>query len=241
MNFHDVDINYIRYGNNKGDTIVLLHGWGQNIDMMRPLGNYLEDNFNILIIDLPGFGGSSEPKYAWSLTDYVEAVREVIKHERIKNPIIMGHSFGGKLAILYASMYDTKKLVLFASPINHNHKISMKTKVLKSIKKLPMMDKIGEKMKKYIGSTDYKKSSPIMREILVNHVNTDIYDELEKVAAPTLIVWGSGDVTVDPSVAYEIDSKIKDSGVVMLPGTHYAYLENLNRVVSILENFLEVK
>ena len=241
MKINDVDINYVRYGNNKKDTIVLLHGWGQNIDMMKPLGNYLEDDFNILIIDLPGFGNSSEPTYAWSLDDYVSSIREIILKEKIKNPILMGHSFGGKLAILYASKYDVKKLVLFASPINHNHKVSMKSKILKSIKKLPLMDKIGEKMKKHMGSTDYRKSSPIMREILVNHVNTDVYDVLENIKAPTLIVWGESDVTVDPSVAYEIDSKIKDSGVVMLPGTHYAYLENLNRVVSILENFLEVR
>ena len=240
MKINDVDINYVRYGNNKKDTIVLLHGWGQNIDMMKPLGNYLEDDFNIIIIDLPGFGNSSEPTYAWSLDDYVDAVRKIIEKEKIKNPIVMGHSFGGKLAILYASKYDVKKLVLFASPINHNHKVSMKSKMLKSIKKLPMMDKIGEKIKKHMGSTDYRKSSPIMREILVNHVNTDVYDVLENIKAPTLIVWGESDVTVNPSVAYEIDSKIKDSGVVMLPGTHYAYLENLNRVVSILEKFLEV-
>ena len=240
MKINDVDINYVRYGNNKKDTIVLLHGWGQNIDMMKPLGNYLEDDFNIIIIDLPGFGNSSEPTYAWSLDDYVDAVRKIIEKEKIKNPIVMGHSFGGKLAILYASKYDVKKLVLFASPINHNHKVSMKSKMLKSIKKLPMMDKIGEKIKKHMGSTDYRKSSPIMREILVNHVNTDVYDVLENIKAPTLIVWGESDVTVNPSVAYEIDSKIKDSGVVMLPGTHYAYLENLNRVVSIFEKFLEV-
>ena len=239
MNYNGVDINYIRYGNNKKDTIVLLHGWGQNIDMMKPVGNYLEDDYNILIIDLPGFGESTEPTYAWSLDDYVEAVRKIIEKEKIKNPIVMGHSFGGKLAILYAAKYDTKKLVLFAPPINHNHKVSMKSKVLKSIKKLPMMDKIGEKMKKHMGSTDYRNASPIMREILVNHVNTDIYDKLDDIKASTLIIWGEEDMAVNPSVAYEIESKIKDSGVVMLPGTHYAYLENLNRVVSILENFLE--
>lgn len=241
MIVNDININYIKYGNNKKDTVVLLHGWGQNIDMMKPVGNYLEDDYNILIIDLPGFGESTEPTYAWSLDDYVEAVRKIIEKEKIKNPIVMGHSFGGKLAILYAAKYDTKKLVLFAPPINHNHKVSMKSKVLKSIKKLPMMDKIGEKMKKHMGSTDYRNASPVMREILVNHVNTDIYDKLDDIKASTLIIWGEEDMAVNPSVAYEIESKIKDSGVVMLPGTHYAYLENLSRVVSILENFLEVK
>ena len=154
---------------------------------------------------------------------------------------MMGHSFGGKIALLYASIYDVKKLVVFSSPINHNHKVSTKSKILKSIKKLPMMDKIGEAMKKHMGSTDYRNASPIMREILVNHLSTDIYDELSNIKCSTLIIWGESDATVNPSVAYEIDSKIKDSGVVMLPGTHYAYLENLNRVVGILESFLEVK
>ncbi len=235
----NIKINYKQYG--KGDDIVLLHGWGQNIDMMRPLGNYLEDDYSILIIDLPGFGESTEPTYAWSLDDYVESVRKIIEKEKIKNPIVMGHSFGGKLAILYASKYEVKKLVLFAPPINHNHKVSMKSKVLKSIKKLPMMDKIGEKMKKHMGSTDYRNASPVMREILVNHLSTDIYDELSNIKASTLIIWGENDITVSPNVAYEIDSKINDSGVVILPGTHYAYLENLNRVVEILERFLEAK
>ncbi len=240
MNLNDVNINYILYGNNKKDTIVLLHGWGQNIEMMQPIGDNFKDKFQILIIDLPGFGRSSEPKYPWSLDEYVEVIKKLLDKLKIKNPIMMGHSFGGKLALLYASKYDVKKLVLFASPINHNHQLSLKSKILKGLKKIPLMDSFGEYMKKYLGSTDYKNSTPIMRDILVKHVNTDIYDELEKIKASALIVWGENDTTVLPSVAYEIDSKISDSGVVMLPGTHYAYLENLPRVLSILESFLEV-
>lgn len=239
MIVNDININYIKYGNNKKDTVVLLHGWGQNIDMMKPIGNYLEQDYQILIIDLPGFGNSEEPKYAWSLLDYVKSIREILLKEKIENPIMMGHSFGGKLALLYASIYDVKKLVVFASPVNHNHKVSLKSKMLKQIKKLPLMDKLGEKMKNHMGSTDYRKSSPIMREILVNHISTDIYDDLANIKASTLIVWGENDITVSPNVAYEIDNAIPDSGVVLLPGTHYAYLENLNRVIDILYKFLE--
>ena len=238
---NDVNINYELYGNNKKETIVLLHGWGQNIDMMKPLGNYLSDDYQILIVDLPGFGNSEEPKYPWSLLDYVKSIREIVLKEKIDKPIMMGHSFGGKLALLYASIYDVSKLVVFASPINHNHQVSLKSKVLKGIKKLPMMDKLGEKMKKHMGSTDYRQASPVMREILVNHLSTDIYDDLSNIKASTLIVWGEQDVTVSPNVAYEIDERINDSGVVILPGTHYAYLENLNRVVEILTRFLEAK
>ena len=239
MQVNDVFVNYLLYGKKKGQTIVLLHGWGQNIDMMRPIGDNFADKYQVLIIDLPGFGKSSEPKYPWTLDDYVNALHELFTNLKIEKPIVMGHSFGGKLSLLYASRYETSKLVLFASPINHNHKVSLKSKILKQIKKLPLMDSFGEYMKKYLGSTDYKNSSPIMRKILVNHVSYDIYDKLESVKVPTLIIWGENDITVDPSVAYEIDSVLKDSGVVMLPGTHYAYLENLNHVNNILESFLE--
>ena len=55
----DIDINYVDYGSGK-DTIVLLHGWGQNIEMMKPIGDRLKNNFKIIIIDLPGFGLSEE-------------------------------------------------------------------------------------------------------------------------------------------------------------------------------------
>lgn len=239
MEINDLYVNYILYGNSKKDTIVLLHGWGQNIDMMRPLGDAFADNYQILIIDLPGFGGSDIPKRVWSLDDYVLLIKMLLDKLKIKNPIVLGHSFGGKLALLYASQYDTKKAILFAPPINHNHKVSLKSKVLKSIKKLPLMNGIGNYMKKYIGSTDYKNANPMMRDILVEHIKTDIYDNLSKINVPTLIVWGESDTEVDPSVAHEISNQIKDSGVVMLPGTHYAYLENLNRVIEILKIFLK--
>ena len=104
MQVNGVFINYLLYGKNKGETIVLLHGWGQNIDMMRPIGDYFADDYRVLIVDLPGFGKSGEPKTVWSLDDYVNALQELFNNLKIEKKIIMGHSFGGKLALLYASM-----------------------------------------------------------------------------------------------------------------------------------------
>ena len=235
----DVNINYVLEGNKEKDTVILLHGWGQNIDMMKPISENMKDDFQFLIIDLPGFGQSSEPTFAWSIYDYIDAIHELVTRLKITKPVVIGHSFGGKLALLYAATYEVKKVVVFASPINHNTKLSLKTKVLKSIKKLPGMDKLGEVAKKHIGSTDYKSASPIMRQIMVNHVGTDIYNELAKIKAPTLIVWGTNDMAVDISVAYEIEKAIKGSGVVTYEGcTHYAYLERLNQTINILNSFL---
>ena len=96
----NIKINYKQYGN--GDDVILLHGWGQNIQMMDPLGKNLEGNHRITIIDLPGFGLSSEPESVIGVPDYADVVHELLKELKIKNPIIIGHSFGGRVAICYA-------------------------------------------------------------------------------------------------------------------------------------------
>ena len=67
-----VKINYISYG--QGKDILLLHGWGQNIEMMKQVGDGLKDNYRITILDLPGFGKSEEPKEPWTLEDYNEMI-----------------------------------------------------------------------------------------------------------------------------------------------------------------------
>ena len=239
-NINNCDINYIRYGNTKGEDVVLLHGWGQNIEMMRPIGNALEKNFNITIIDLPGYGESSEPPFPWEVKDYVEAIKKILEQEKIDNPILIGHSFGGKISLLYASLYKVKKLVLFGSPFKREiEKLSMKTKILKSLKKVPVLNKLEGFAKKHIGSTDYRNATDTMRKVLVNTVNLDITEDVKKIKAPTLIIWGSLDEAVPLERAYELESLIKDAGVVVYENcTHYAYLENLVQTINILHSFL---
>lgn len=236
----DININYLRYGQENKDTVVLLHGWGQNIEMMKPLGDPLSNNFNILIIDLPGFGLSEEPKEVWTVYDYVTCIHKLLTALKIENPIMIGHSFGGKLSLLYSSIYKTKKLVLLASPFKKEiKKLSLKTRTLKKLKKVPGLNKLEGFAKKHIGSTDYKNASDKMRKIMVEHVNTDITEEVKKIKCPTLIIWGTSDEAVDVNDAYILEKLIDDAGVVIYEGcTHYAYLERLGQTISVLTTFL---
>lgn len=239
FNYQDIKINYIRYGKGK-DTIVLLHGWGQNIEMMKMVSDPFSDDYDIVIIDLPGHGNSEEPKTVYSLYDFVDCVKSLLDSLKIKNPILIGHSFGGKISLLYSSMYDVKKLVLFGSPFKKEiQKLSLKTKMLKTAKKIPGLNKLEGFAKKHMGSTDYKNASPLMREILVGHVNLDITEEVKKIKCPTLILWGTLDDAVPIERAYELESLISDAGVVVYEGcTHYAYLERLGQTINVLKSFL---
>lgn len=235
----NTDVNYVDYGEGK-NTIVLLHGWGQNIEMMRPIGDRLSKENRIIIVDLPGFGESKEPDTIWTMYDYTDCIHELLKSLNVKNPMLIGHSFGGKISLIYASKYEVSKLVLFGSPFKKEiKKLSLKTRILKKLKKVPGLNKLEGFAKRHIGSRDYRQSSDFMRKIMVEHVNLDITEDVKKIKCPTIIIWGTLDQEVPIERAYELESLISDASVIPYEGcTHYAYLERLNQTVNIIKNFL---
>ena len=236
INIKNLSINYIQYG--EGNDIVLLHGWGQNIEMMRPIGDNFQNRFRITILDFPGFGESEEPKEAWTIDDYELMLEEFLKKVNVKKPIVIGHSFGGRVAIRYSARNPISKLVLFGSPcIRIQEELSLGVKILKKLKTLPGLNGLGEYMKKFIGSRDYKAASPIMRQTLVNVVNEDLSKFAREIEEPTLLIWGTNDTEAPLNEAKELEKIMLDAALITLPGTHYAYLENLPRVVTILANF----
>ena len=233
----NISVNYIQYG--EGKDVLLLHGWGQNIQMMKPLGDNLCSNHRITIIDFPGFGESDEPDRAWTVKDYAVLVEKLVDKLDIKKPTVIGHSFGGRVAIYFSADNPIEKLVLFGSPcMKEKENLSLSVKILKAIKKLPRMDKLGEFMKQYIGSSDYRMASPIMRQTLVNVVNEDLAGFARRIEEPTLLIWGEHDEAVPVQEAQELEKIMIDAALIVLPGTHYAYLENLGQVVNILNSFL---
>ena len=237
ININDIEVNYIQYGS--GKDILLLHGWGQNIEMMKFIGDNFNDRFRITILDFPGFGESNEPSEPWTVGDYSNMLERFVKELDIKKPIIMGHSFGGRVAIRYSANNPIEKLVLFGSPcVRVNEELPLSVKLLKTIKKLPGMNSLGEYMKKYIGSRDYKAASPIMRQTLVNVVNEDLSSYAKAIEEPTLLIWGDNDTEAPVEEAKVLESIMVDAALILLPGTHYAYIENLERVVSILNSFI---
>lgn len=236
-----VSINYV-YSDIKNDTtIVLLHGWGQCIEMMNPIKDIFKNKFNILTIDFAGFGESEEPINSWSVYDYTNCLRILIKYLKLNKIILIGHSFGGRIALIYASKYKTEKLVCFASPYcKEITKLPLKNKIYKKIKKVRSLKWLSNILQNYVGSTDYRNASPIMKEVLVKTINQDLSDDIKKIKCPTLLIWGSLDTAVPLKRAYEIEKMIKDSAVIVYEGaTHYAYLERLTQISLILNNFFK--
>ncbi len=234
-------VNYVQYGNETGKDIVLLHGWGQNIEMMDPIGKGMQNKFRITIIDFPGFGKSPEPPYGFSVFDYYEILDELLENLNIKEPILIGHSFGGRIAIIYAVNKKVSKLVLMGTPFRRtNKKANYKLKVLKIVRKTPIIKNFEGYLRSKIASNDYYNASPIMRKVLVNVINQELTDLIPKIKVPTILIWGSYDKEVPISEAKYIEDKIKDCGLIIYEGcSHFAYLERLNQTINILDCFLK--
>ena len=225
--------------------IVMLHGWGQNMEMMRPLAlklindKNIKNNYRITILDLPGFGASTEPDMDTDIFSYTKLIEDFLKILKIENPIMLGHSFGGRLSIIYASRNKTQSVILFGTPCIREYKPTFKEKVLKTLKKVPFTKDLVEIAKQYIGSTDYKNASPVMRTVLVNTINQHLSECATKITAPTLLIWGTLDTAAPIEQARKLEKLLKDGALIEIPGaTHYAYLERIDYVTNILINFL---
>jgi len=236
LNINGLNINYLDFGNKKGDAIVLLHGWGQNIQMMQMLGEPFKDKFRIIAVDFPGFGNSEEPKEVMDVSDYTNVIEKKLN---VKNPILIGHSFGGRVSVKFASRNDVKKVILLSPALRSHDKKGLKTKILKFLKTVPGIKNLESWAKNHIGSRDYKAASPMMKQVLVKTVNEDLSEDAKKIKAPVILIYGDMDSEVPEEDTKEYERLIPDCGLILYEGcTHYAYLERLNQTINIIGNFI---
>lgn len=224
-------VNFIDYDD--GKPVVLLHDWGQTLETMDHLGRELEYNRKI-IPDFPGFGESEEPNRAYNIDDYVYVLRKLLEELNVENPIIIGHSFGGKVALRYASKYCVEKLVLFSTEYKNNSQ-TLKEKMFSMSKNNP----IGNAVRKCIGPDEYKKATPIMRETYINVSKEQLLEDVKNVSVPTLIMWGKEDGIVPIEIGKDLENQLSDGYLVELNGSHFSYLENTQMVVEILNKFFK--
>lgn len=240
MNIDGLKVNYIDYGNKKGKAIVLLHGWGQNIEMMDMLGKPFKKNFRIIVLDFPGFGLSEEPKEVMGVGDYTSLVEKLLSNLNVTSPILIGHSFGGRVAVKFASRNEVDKVILLSPALRSHDKKGLKSKLLKSLKQVPGLKGLEAWAKNHIGSRDYKAASPMMKQVLVKTVNEDLSSDAAKIKAPVILIYGDQDMEVPNEDTLLYEKLIPNCGLVLYEGcTHYAYLERINQTIRVINNFIK--
>ncbi len=251
----DIDGVHLRYdvtGSGRR-AVIVMHGWGCKASTVQVLADAAAaDDTTVYNLDLPGFEGSSEPQSTWGVADYADFLEKFVRAEGIEKPTLIGHSFGGRIAILYAATRPVDKVILVdAAGVKPRRSLKYYFKVysFKLARHLaPVVmgrkaaDRLIDRMRGRSGSSDYAAASPRMRAIMSRVVNEDLCGFMPSIAAPTLLIWGENDTATPIADARKMEKLIPDAGLVSYPGCgHYSFLDRPVQTQAVIRSFLNIK
>lgn len=213
----------------KEKSILIIHGWGANKEIMIKAFSSCFNEFKQIYIDLPGFG-KSNIFYELDSIKYAKIIQVFLSSLKLKPDIIMGHSFGGKIATLLRP----KNLVLLSTAgIVEEKPFIVKFKI-KLYKFLKIFGFAG--LYKLFATKDVAGMSRVMYDTLKNVVDEDFREIFSKTKAKTLIFWGEGDKAVSLESGKTINRLIKNSEFFPLAGDHFFFLIHSKFISDTIEN-----
>ena len=234
MAFHLLsDKSTFAYSNVDTPNICYLHGWGRDSQDFKGI----MDVFPGMAIDLPGFGKTEPSSVSLSPLDYAIQLNNILPNEITT---IVGHSFGGRVAVHLSLLRNIQNLVLVAVPlikIKKPNKSINKLTLFKKLYKYGLISKSNlESVKNKMGSADYRNSNGVMRETLVKAVNDDLHEKLGLIQSNVFLIWGENDTEVPVSVANEANLLINNSQLTIIPNEgHNIVRSNPNSLSEVLK------
>ncbi|MBQ6826008.1 MAG: alpha/beta hydrolase [Clostridia bacterium] len=250
INIDGLNIEYTEQGS--GIPVLLLHGWNSSFDVYKGIMAALSDRCRLVAVNFPGCGNSDTMEKPWHLEDYCDFVLKFMKELNLENPILIGHSHGGRTILKMAAegMVNPPKIVLLDSAgliPKKSFKQKFRAKSFKTIKwalTRPIIKNYSEgllqKARNHYGSADYNAAPLVLRQTMVSLVNTDLRDIIPNIKCPTLLIWGENDTATPLSDAKIIESLISDAGLCVIKGAgHYSFCENPYQAHAILRSFIK--
>lgn len=233
----------------EGKTLLFLHGWQDSLSSFNQVAALLKDDYRIVSLDLPGFGATEAPKTTWELSNYIQFVQEFIAKLGIDASVIIGHSFGGRIAIKGVSEGKLRptQIVLIGSAgfvksnTLKNSVIKMLTKVVGFVMYIPPLlfirTAMRKKLYKAIGS-DYLDAGPLQKTFL-NVIGEDLSVYASKIAVPTLLMWGSNDTQTPLKDGQILTALIPQSELKVIDKAgHFVHNEEPEEVSRMIKEFV---
>lgn len=232
-----------------GKTVVLLHGWGDQAAGLQGLQRQLASHYDVISVDLPGFGGTAAPEGVWGLTDYATFVAHFLAKLHIDDVwAIAGHSNGGAIAIrgLAGDILHAERLVLIASAgIRSVYK--GRNRVLRMLAKTgkffsaplptPLKKQLRKKAYAAIGSDMFVAEH--LQETFKKVVGDDVQADAARLQQPTLLVWGEDDTAAPFWYAAQFRELIPSASIVSFAGAgHFVHLDKPTQTAAAITDFL---
>lgn len=248
---NNLKVNYKTAG--KGPAVLILHGWGGSSDSWLKVQEILADNgYNVICPDFPGFGKTKTPSSIWGIDDYVKLVFDFTNSQNLDKFFLIGHSFGGRVAVRFSRNYPKKikRLVLCDSagikskPSFFQKLIYLAARTGNAIFGLKHLDRFKNGARNafyiFLRNKDYVKANKTMKGIIKKVLEKDLSADLPKINTKTLIICGENDKMVPKRFAYIFKEKMKNSELKILPEIgHSPHLECPEKLCKIILDFLK--
>lgn len=236
---------YIKIGNSN-EFIVFLHGWGADKNSFLWVSSYIK-NKSMIFVDFNGFGESPEPEYPYTVFDYAFNLKKILDNYKIYSLIIVGHSFGGRVAVKFSSLYqfcyENYKLCLVdAAGLIPRRGLFYYYKVYKYklLKKIAKISKKSENLLSKYGSKDYKQLSTMMKQTFNLIVNEDLSKDAALINVSTFIVWGVLDKETKLYMAKKYNKLIVNSKLFLINDAgHFSFLDKPQEFLIILDTLIK--
>lgn len=222
-----------------------MHGWGGSKDSFACIASRISHLHDCICVDFPGFGSEPAPKEAFGVEDYARWLKDKLESLSITGKVtLVGHSFGGRVAIMFANKYAdfVEKLVLVDSAgIKPKLKINKVIKVIlfRFYKKCAKIGLCSKKHLTRFGSTDWKNLPENMKGTFVKVIKQDLSSFAKTISVQALICWGEKDMDTPLYMARKLHKLIEKSRLIIFKNSgHFSYLENVEEFSSLLINFL---
>lgn len=215
----------------EGEALLLLHGWGGSIESVAPLMADLSPYCRVIAFDFPGFGKSDAPKKGWGVKEYATLTRAVMRHYGVRRAHIVGHSFGGRVALYLGACFGgtVNRMVLLAGAgvkprrnIRYYYR-KYRYRVAKFLHRHGLCNKFDAQQ---YGSEEYRSLSGVMRHTFSLVVEEDLSPLLGRVFAPTLLIYGDKDRETPVYMAKKM-ARLMPKATLQIQKKcgHFAYLE----------------
>jgi len=234
------------------DTIVFFNASSVNHTGLLNLEKLLRhDGYSTITFDQRGTGYSSKPRqmYKYTVTKFASDLAEILKKEKIKNPIFITHSYGMMPTVQYVSeTNNAKKIISFAGTYNMSETTvtkvayysfqfllrhrSLVTATFNHIKELLFrrkirymnFAKIKQKNELAVNGIFEESSSEIFvhanRSMAYENLHLDISDELENLKVPLVNFIGDSDIMVTRKANKGLEKRVKKFKGINIKGGH---------------------
>ncbi|MGE6791936.1 alpha/beta fold hydrolase [Pseudomonas guineae] len=240
---NDLNIHYYEGGPSGAQTILMVHGFAANKDNWLRIARHLTQDYRVIALDLPGFGASSKPAGSYDIGTQTERLADIIDALELNQLHLIGNSMGGHISALYAARYPkriTSLALLDNAGINSPQPSELRLR-LKRGEANPLVVKSPEDFQRLLAFIFVKppylpaslkgyfaeqaaRNSAHYDQVFAHLVDryVPLEPELNKIQAPTLIIWGAEDRVLDVSSVEVMRPLLHKPSVIIMPNTGHA-------------------